>query len=48
MEMRSTAFAAIFEKLCTDFQAQLIEMDRRDNRVHLLMNYPPSIPYLPW
>jgi putative transposase len=33
---------AIFEKVCTDFQAQLIEIDGGDNHVHLLVNYPPK------
>jgi putative transposase len=33
---------AIFEKVCPDFEAQLIEMDGRDNHVRLLVNYPPE------
>ena len=33
---------AIFDKVCTDFAAQLIEMDGEDNHVRLLVNYPPK------
>jgi putative transposase len=33
---------AIFAKVCTDFESQLIEMDGEDNHVHLLVNYPPK------
>jgi putative transposase len=33
---------AIFEKVCTDFDAQLVGMDGEDNHVHLLVNYPPK------
>jgi putative transposase len=32
----------IFEKVCADFQAQLVEMHGEDNLVHLLVNYPPK------
>jgi putative transposase len=32
----------IFSKVCTDFQAELVEMDGQDNHVHLLVNYPPK------
>jgi putative transposase len=32
----------IFEKVCADFQAQLVEMNGEDNLVHLLVNYPPK------
>jgi putative transposase len=31
---------AIFAKVCTDFEAQLIEMDAKDDYVHLLAVYP--------
>jgi putative transposase len=33
---------AIFDKVCIDFEAQLIEVDGEDNHVHLLVNYPPK------
>ena len=33
----------IFEKLCEDFEAQLIEFDGEADHVHLLINYPPKI-----
>ncbi len=32
----------IFTKVCTDFEAQLVEMNGEDNHVHLLVNYPPK------
>ena len=33
---------AIFEKVCLDFQAQLVEMNGQAEHVHLLINYPPK------
>jgi putative transposase len=33
---------AIFDKVCIDFEAQLIEMDGETNHVHLLIHYPPK------
>ena len=33
----------IFAKVCTDFGAQLIEMDGEDDHVHLLVEYPPKV-----
>ena len=33
----------IFEKVCNDFDAQLIEMDGEEDHVHLLVHYPPKI-----
>jgi putative transposase len=32
----------IFENVCADFEAQLVEMNGEDNLVHLLVNYPPK------
>jgi putative transposase len=32
----------IFEKVCQDFEAQLVEMDGEADHVHLLINYPPK------
>jgi putative transposase len=32
----------IFDKVCTDFGAQLVEMDGEAEHVHLLINYPPK------
>ena len=34
---------SIFSKLCTDFEAELVECDGEDDHVHLLINYPPKI-----
>jgi putative transposase len=33
----------IFSKVCTDFEATLVEMDGEDNHVHLLVQYPPKV-----
>ena len=33
----------IFEKVCEDFEAELIEFNGEDDHVHLLVNYPPKI-----
>src|SRR6266404_3093796 len=33
---------AIFSKVCTDFEAELVEIDGEDNHAHLLVNYPPK------
>jgi len=32
----------IFDKVCTDFGAQLVEMNGEAEHVHLLINYPPK------
>ena len=32
----------VFEKVCTDFGAQLIEMNGEVEHVHLLIHYPPK------
>ena len=34
----------VFASVCTDFEAELIEMDGEDAHVHLRVNYPPKIP----
>ena len=34
----------IFESVCTDFEAQLVEFDGENDHVHLLVNYPPKVP----
>jgi putative transposase len=34
----------IFDKVCTDFGAQLVEMEGEAEHVHLLINYPPKHP----
>lgn len=36
------ALKTIFEKVCTDFEAQLVEVDGEKDHVHLLVNYPPK------
>ena len=33
----------IFEKVCNDFDTQLIEMDGEEDHIHLLVHYPPKI-----
>lgn len=33
----------IFAKVCRDFEAELIECDGEDDRVHLLVHYPPKV-----
>lgn len=33
----------IFEKVCCDFEAELIEFDGESDHVHLLINYPPKV-----
>jgi len=32
----------IFDKVCTDFEAQLVEMNGAAQHVHLLIHYPPK------
>src|SRR5690349_1558119 len=34
---------AIFAKVCTDFDARLVEMDGEHDHVHLLVQYPPRV-----
>lgn len=33
----------IFSEVCTNFEAQLVEMDGEKDHVHLLIEYPPKI-----
>jgi putative transposase len=33
----------IFSKVCTDFEAVLVEIGGESNHVHLLVNYPPKV-----
>lgn len=33
----------IFERVCLDFEAELVEFDGEDDHVHLLINYPPKV-----
>jgi putative transposase len=33
----------LFSKVCTDFEAELVQMDGEDNHVHLLVKYPPKV-----
>ncbi len=33
----------IFTKVCSDFDADLFEIDGEDDHVHLLVNYPPKV-----
>lgn len=34
---------SIFAKVCSDFEAELVEFDGEDDHVHLLVNYPPKM-----
>ena len=34
----------LFARICTDFEAQLVEMDGERDHVHLLVSYPPKVP----
>jgi len=34
----------IFESVCLDFEAILVEFDGEKDHVHLLINYPPKVP----
>ena len=33
----------LFEKVCKDFETELVEMDGERDHVHLLLSYPPKI-----
>ena len=33
----------VFAKVCTDFQARLVEMNGEDDHVHLRVEYPPKV-----
>ena len=33
----------LFTSICTDFEAELVQMDGEDNHVHLLVKYPPKV-----
>jgi len=33
----------VLEKVCLDFQAELMEFDGEDDHVHLLVAYPPKV-----
>ena len=33
----------IFEKVCTDFEANLVEIDGESDHVHLLVAFPPKV-----
>lgn len=33
----------IFSRVCTDFNAQLVECNGEDDHVHLLVEYPPQV-----
>jgi putative transposase len=36
-------FRIIFDSVCKDFEASLVEFDGENDHVHLLVNYPPKI-----
>lgn len=35
--------SAIFDKVCRDFDARLVECNGEDDHVHLLVEYPPQV-----
>ena len=37
------ALNPIFDAVCKDFHATLVEFDGEDDHVHLLVNYPPKV-----
>lgn len=37
------ALNPIFDAVCKDFDATLVEFDGEDDHVHLLVNYPPKV-----
>ena len=37
------AMKGMFEKVCSDFEAELTEFNGEDDHVHLLINYPPKV-----
>ena len=38
------ALNPIFDAVCKDFNATLVEFDGEDDHVHLLVHYPPKVP----
>ena len=38
------ALRDIFQSVCQDFEATLVQMDGEDDHVHLLIEYPPKVP----
>jgi REP-associated tyrosine transposase len=38
------ALRDIFQDVCRDFEATLVEMDGEDDHVHLRIEYPPKVP----
>ena len=37
------AMKPIFEKVCSNFESELVEFDGESEHVHLLINYPPKV-----
>ena len=37
------AMRSIFEDVCRDFEADLVEFDGEEDHVHLLVHYPPKV-----
>lgn len=38
------ALRDIFQSVCRDIEARLVQMDGEDEHVHLLVEYPPKVP----
>ena len=34
---------SVFEKICVDFEAELVEFDGETDHIHLIVNYPPKV-----
>lgn len=34
----------LFEKVCNDFESEMIEMEGERDHVHVLIHYPPKVP----
>ena len=38
------ALREVFQSVCRDIEARLVQMDGEDDHVHLLIEYPPKVP----
>ena len=38
------ALRDVFQSVCRDIEARLVQMDGEDDHVHLLIEYPPKVP----
>ena len=42
-DLRHGDLQTIFDSVCQDFEATLVEFDGEKDHVHLLVNYPPQV-----